>query len=68
MMQTLRILIKKKKKNRIYKIFCARYFCYLFVYIPVPHLPLLFQGVSAADLPTKSTSFIPVPTNATKTR
>jgi hypothetical protein len=26
---------------------------------PVPYLPLLFQGVSASDLPTKSTSLIP---------
>ena len=26
---------------------------------PVPYLPLLFQGVSASDLPTKSISLIP---------
>jgi hypothetical protein len=26
---------------------------------PVPHLPLLFQGVSASDLPTKAISLIP---------
>ena len=26
---------------------------------PVPYLPLMFQGVSASDLPTKSISLIP---------
>ena len=27
---------------------------------PVPHLPLLFQGVSASGLPTKSLSLTPI--------
>jgi hypothetical protein len=30
---------------------------YLLVCTPVPYLPLLFQGVSASDLPTKSIYF-----------
>jgi hypothetical protein len=30
---------------------------------PVPHLPLLFQGVSASGLPTKSLSLTPIKTH-----
>ena len=52
--------LMKKKKNRIYKM----YVCTV-PYLPRPrlypctHLPLLFQGVSASDLPTKSISLLP---------
>jgi hypothetical protein len=45
---------RKKKKNRIYK--NAVLFAFLLICTPVPHLPLLFQGVSASGLPTKSKS------------
>jgi hypothetical protein len=44
----------KKKKNRIYKNVVL--FAFLLICTPVPHLPLLFQGVSASGLPTKSKS------------
>ena len=54
---------KKKKKNRI-DCTCKMYVCtmpYLSICTPVPYLPLLFPGVSASDLPTKSISLIPQP-------
>jgi hypothetical protein len=47
---------KKKKKNRIYKNVCLYDALPVPISIctctPVPYLPLLFQGVSASDLPT----------------
>ena len=32
----------------------------LYLFLPVPHLPFLFQGVSASGLPTKSISLTPI--------
>ena len=64
------VSLKKKKKNRIYVkcMYVCMYLHYICMYTlllisfctPVPHLPLLFQGVSASGLPTKSLSLTPI--------
>jgi hypothetical protein len=51
---------KKKKKNRISKNACVYALLLISFCTPVPHLPLLFQGVSASSLPTKSLSLTPI--------
>jgi hypothetical protein len=55
-----KILVDDEEEEEPYLLKCMFVQCpTCLVCTPVPYLPLLFQGVSASDLPTKSISLLP---------
>ena len=54
------ILLHLRRRRTVFTRYVCTLSCWSLFCTPVPHLPLLFQGVSASGLPTKSLSLTPI--------
>ena len=53
-------LCRRRRRRTVFQKMDVSTLSLLYLFLPVPHLPFLFQGVSASGLPTKSISLTPI--------